>query len=92
MKKKQEFSCLFGHNIIFNGLYQAIRNIIGQMITELVLLLHKEITKLILIWSNMSQKCFKVLISIVYVACNLLLIQNESVKTLETVSNKNEQQ
>ena len=23
MKKENEFSCLFGHNIIFNGLYQA---------------------------------------------------------------------
>ena len=30
MKKKNEFSCVFGHNIISNGLYQAIRNNIGQ--------------------------------------------------------------
>ena len=40
MKKENEFSCLFGHNITCNGLYQAIRiNIVAKKTTELVLLL-----------------------------------------------------
>ena len=30
IKKENEFSCLIGHNIISNGLFQAIRNNIGQ--------------------------------------------------------------
>ena len=30
LKKKNEFSCLFGHNIISNSLYQTIRNDIGK--------------------------------------------------------------
>ena len=46
-------------NIIFNGIYQAIRNNI--VTTELVLLFHKNITKLVFLWSNKSQKSFKVL-------------------------------
>ena len=58
MKKENEFSCLFGHNIISNGLYQAIR----QKTTELVLLFHKNITKLVFLCPKMGQKCFKVLI------------------------------
>ena len=29
-EKEKEFSCHFGHNIISNGLNQAIRNNIGQ--------------------------------------------------------------
>ena len=61
MKKENEFSCIFGHNIISNGLYQAIRNNIDYKTTELVLLFHKNITKLVFLWSNMSQKSFKVL-------------------------------
>ena len=38
MKKKSEFSCLFGHNIISNGLCQTIRNnIVAKKTTELKL-------------------------------------------------------
>ena len=62
MKKKNEFRCLFVHNIIFNGLCQTIRNnIVAKKTTELVLLFHKNITKLVFIWPNMGQKSFKVL-------------------------------
>ena len=43
MKKESEFNCLFGHNIISNGLF------------------HKNITKVVFLWPNMGQKCFKVL-------------------------------
>ena len=65
MKKKNEFSRLFGHNIISNGLYQAIRNnIVAKKTTELVLLFHKNITKLVFLWPNMSQKSIKVLTSL----------------------------
>ena len=42
--------------------YQAIRNnIVAKKTTELVLLFHKKTTKLVFLWPNMSQKCFKVL-------------------------------
>ena len=62
MKKKKEFSWFFGHNIISNDLYQAIRNnIVANNTTELVLLFHKKTTKLDFLWSNMAQKNFKVL-------------------------------
>ena len=62
MQKDNEFSCLFA-NIISNGLIEAIRNnIVAKMTTELVLLFHKNIIKLVLLWPNMGQKCFKVLI------------------------------
>ena len=30
MKRENKFSYLFGHNIISNGIYQAIRNNFGQ--------------------------------------------------------------
>ena len=74
MKKKNEFSYLFGHNIISNGLYQAIKNnIVAKNTTGLVLLFHKNITKLVLIWPNMSQKNFKVLTaSVSYIDIDLL--------------------
>ena len=49
MKKETEFSCRFGHNIISNILSQAIRNNIGHNIS------HKNITKLVFLWPNMSQ-------------------------------------
>ena len=53
----------FWPNIISNGLYQTIRNnIVAKKTTELVLLFHKNITELVFLWSNMSQKCFKILI------------------------------
>ena len=35
--------------------------ILDKKTTELVLLFHKNITKLVFLWPNMSQKCFKVL-------------------------------
>ena len=57
MKKENEFCCLFGHNIISNGLYQVIRNNIEtKKTTELVLLFHIKTTKLVFLWPNMSQK------------------------------------
>ena len=65
MKKENKFSCLFGHCIISNGLYQAIRNnIVPKKTTELVLLFHTNMTRLVFHWPNMSQKCFKLLIVI----------------------------
>ena len=66
MKKETELSCLFAHDIISNCLYQAIRNnIVAKKITELVLLFHKNITKLIFLWPNVGQKSFKVLVYLV---------------------------
>ena len=57
MKKENEVSCLVGPNIIFNGLYLAIKNnIVTKNTTELVLLFHKNITKLVFLWPNMNQK------------------------------------
>ena len=51
-------------NIIYNGLYQAIRNnIVAKKTTELVLLFRKKTTELVFLWPNMSQKSIKVLIS-----------------------------
>ena len=62
-KNENEFSCLFGHNIIFNDLYKAIRNnIVAKKTNELVLFFHKNKTKLVFLWSNMSQKSCKVLL------------------------------
>ena len=63
MKNENEFSCLFDHKIILlAGLYKAIRNnIVAKKTTELVLIFHKKITKLVFLWPNMSQLCFKVL-------------------------------
>ena len=62
MKKENELSCLFDHNIISNGIYQVIRNnIVAKKTTELVLLFHKNITKLIFLWPNIGQRIFKVL-------------------------------
>ena len=62
MKKENEFSCLFGHNIISNGLYQAIRyNVEAKKTTEFVFFFHKNLIKLVFLWPNMSQKCFKML-------------------------------
>ena len=63
MKNENEFCCLYGYNIISNGLYHAIRNnIVAKKTTELVLLFHKKTTKLVFFWPNMSQNSFKVLI------------------------------
>ena len=45
-----------------NNLYQAIRNnIVAKKTTELVLLFHENITKLVFLLPKMSQKSFKVL-------------------------------
>ena len=64
MKKENEFRGLFGSN----GLIQAIRNnIVTKKTTELVLLFHKNITKLVFHWPNMGQKSFKVLINLLLV-------------------------
>ena len=53
---------VFLANIISNGLLQAIRNnIVAKKITKLVHLFHKDITKLVFLWSNKGQKRFKVL-------------------------------
>ena len=62
MKKENEFSSLFGHNIISNGLYQTNRiNIVAKNTTEPAFLFHKKTTKLVLLWLNMGQKSIKVL-------------------------------
>ena len=61
MKMENEFSCHFGHNIISNGLYQAIRIKIVAKKTELVILFHKKTSKLVFLWPNFSQLCLKVL-------------------------------
>ena len=56
MKKENEFNRLFDHNIISNGLYQAIRNnIAAKKTTELILIFHKNITKLVFLWPNMGK-------------------------------------
>ena len=55
MKKENEFSCFF-------GLYQAIiNNFVAKKTTELVLLFHKNATKLVFLWPNMSKENWKVL-------------------------------
>ena len=60
MKKENLFICLFGHDIISNGLYQAIKNnIVAKKTTELALLFHKKTTKPVFHWPNMSQKASK---------------------------------
>ena len=42
--------------------YIAIRNnIVAKKTTALVLLFNKNVTKLVYLWPNMGQKCFKVL-------------------------------
>ena len=49
-------------NIISNGLIQAMRNnIVAIKTTELFLLFHKNITKLVFLCPNMGQKSIKVL-------------------------------
>ena len=49
------------------AIYKAIRNnIMAKKTTELVLLSHKKTTKLVFVWPNMDQLCFKVLIKIIY--------------------------
>ena len=55
MKKENEVSCLFVHNIISNGLIKAKKT------TELVLLFRKKTTKLVFLWHNISQKYLKML-------------------------------
>ena len=55
MNRENEFTCLFGHNIL--------EIILAKKTTELVLFFHKDITKLVFLWPNMRQKYFKVLIS-----------------------------
>ena len=50
MKNENEFTCLFGHNIISNG------HVYAKKTTELVLLFHKKTTKLVFLWPNMGQK------------------------------------
>ena len=57
MKKENEFSSVFGHNIIYNGLYHDI--ILANETTELVLLYHKNIAKLVFLWLNIEPKMFQ---------------------------------
>ena len=75
IKKENKFSCIFGYNIIFNGLYLAIRNNIlaKKKTTELVLLFYKNISKLVFHWPNMGQKSIKVLMLIEYLKYLLVL-------------------
>ena len=54
-------SVVFLGNIISYGLYQIIRNNIVTKKTTELLLFHKNTTKLVLLWPNMSQKIMKVL-------------------------------
>ena len=54
MKSKNEFSCLFGHNIIY-----AKKTTELNWITEFVLLFHKKTIKLIFFWPNMGIKASK---------------------------------
>ena len=42
-------------------------NIVAKKTTELVLLFHKETTKLVFLWPNMSQKSTKVLKATLYI-------------------------
>ena len=57
MKKENEFICLFGHNIISNCLYQAIRiDIVVKKTTELVLLFHKKKTMLVFLSPIVAKK------------------------------------
>ena len=57
MKNENDFSCLFGQNIIFNDNYQTTRNnIVANKTTEIVLIFHKNKTKLVFLWPNMGQK------------------------------------
>ena len=76
-EKEREFSCLFDHNIISNGLYQALRNkIVAKMTTELIILFSKNITKLVFLCPNMGQKSIKVLINyyeIIYLNLEIFL-------------------
>ena len=56
-------SVVFLATILFLMENLAIRNnIVTKKTTELVLLFHKNITKLVFLWPNMSQKNIKVLI------------------------------
>ena len=101
MKKENEFSCLFGHNIISNDLYQAIKNnIVIKKSTEIVLFFHKNVTKLVFLWPNMDQKSIKVLIKtqksyyaqsqslsfIEYININYLLVGLSGVKIIEVLA------
>ena len=55
--KKRTSSVAFSANIISIGLYQTIRNnIVAKKTIELVILFHKNITKLVFLWPNMNQK------------------------------------
>ena len=61
--KRRTKSVNFLANINFNGLIKIIRNnIVSKNTTELVLLFHKNLTNLVFLWPNMSQKSLKVLI------------------------------
>ena len=60
LARRRMSSVDFLANIISNGLYQANKNnIVAKTTTELVILFHKNITKLVSLWSNMSQKNFQ---------------------------------
>ena len=60
--KRRTISVVFLANNFSNGLYKTIRNnIVAKKTTELVLLFHKKTTKLVFLWPNIDQKCFKVL-------------------------------
>ena len=58
--ERRTSSVVFLANIISNGQILAIRkNIVAKKTTELVLLFHKNINKLVFHWLNMSEKSFK---------------------------------
>ena len=51
---------IYQNFFVKNAIYQAIRNnIVAKQITELILLFHESITKLVFFWPNMDPKIFK---------------------------------
>ena len=60
--KRRTSSVVFLVTILFlMAWYRPLEIILAKKTTELVLLFHKNITKLVFLWPNMGQKCFKVL-------------------------------
>ena len=58
--------------VVFLANVQAIRNnIVAKKTTELVLLFHKNLTKLVFLPPNMSQKNFKVLIKYFFIILSI---------------------
>ena len=52
--------------------------------TELVLLFHKNITKLVFLWPNMGQRCFKVFSLVLIIFC-MLQIEDDEVDPANTL-------